>query len=102
MLATSPEASIRDGARAVELAQRASQLSGGQDPMILRTLAAAEAECGRFAEAVRAAQQALPLATARNNSALASALRLEMERYQAGSPFRDPGLTPAPAHPNQP
>ena len=64
LLATCREASVRNGAGAVELAQRANQLSGGQDAMILRTLAAAYAEAGRFAEAITTAQRALELATA--------------------------------------
>ena len=52
ILATNPNASVRDGAEAVELAQRAVKLSGGQEPAILDTLAAAYAEAGRFADAV--------------------------------------------------
>ncbi len=52
VLATCPEASIRNGSEAVALAVRAVQLSGGKDPAILDTLAAAYAEAGRFAEAV--------------------------------------------------
>src|SRR5208282_4761389 len=72
MLATSPEATVRDGARAIELARRANQLSAGDDPMILRTLAAAYAEAGRFPEAVSTAQRALQLATARTNVVLAN------------------------------
>ena len=102
VLATCPDASVRNGARALDLAQRANQLSGGQDPMILRTLAAANAESGRLAEAVTAAQQALQWATAQNNTGLANTLRMEIERYQAGSPFRDPGLTAPPARPSRP
>ncbi len=55
MLATNPNASIRDGAEAVELAQRAVQLSEGREPAVFGTLAAAYAEAGRFAEAVQTA-----------------------------------------------
>ena len=57
MLATNPNASIRNGAEAVELAQRAVQLSDGREPAILGTLAAAYAEAGRFSEAVQTARQ---------------------------------------------
>ena len=97
VLATCPAASIRNGARAIELAQRASQLSGGRDPMILRTLAAAYAEGGRLAEAVTTARQALSFAIAQNNTALGDALHGQIELYQAGSPYRDPRLAAAPA-----
>ncbi len=55
MLATNPNASIRGGAEAVELAQRAVQLSEGREPAVFGTLAAAYAEAGRFAEAVQTA-----------------------------------------------
>ena len=64
-LATNPNASIRNGPEAVELAQRAVRLSGGRQPAILSTLAAAYAEAGRFSEAVETAQQALDLARGR-------------------------------------
>ena len=57
LLATNPNASIRDGAEAVILACRAAELSGSKTPEILGTLAAAYAEAGRFAEAAATAQK---------------------------------------------
>jgi len=51
VLATRPEASPRDGAEAVELAQQANRLSEGANASMLGTLAAAYAAVGRFAEA---------------------------------------------------
>src|SRR5438477_11612455 len=56
-LATSSDASIRDGARAVSLAQEAVELSGGKEPSFFRTLAAAYAENNRFSEAIAAAKR---------------------------------------------
>ena len=56
MLATCTDARIRDGAEAVELAERAANISGGRDATILGTLAAAYAEAGRFSEAVKTAR----------------------------------------------
>ena len=50
--ATAPEASVRDGAKAVEMAQHAVKLTDGQEPNLLDTLAAAQAEAGQFGEAV--------------------------------------------------
>ena len=44
ILAASPTTSLRNGDKAVELAQQANQLSGGSQPLVLRTLAAAYAE----------------------------------------------------------
>ncbi len=89
ILATSPEASLRNGARALELAQRAHQLSGGNHPQVLHTLAAAYAECGRFAEANESAERALSLAISQGNSGLVEIIRNERRLYQAGKPFRE-------------
>jgi protein O-mannosyl-transferase len=89
MLATNPNASVRNGAEAVELAKRASKLSGGKEPAILGTLAAAYAETGRFAEAVETAQRALALATNQSRAALAHTLRAQLKLYQHGSPYRE-------------
>ena len=50
--ATSPDPLQRDGAKALELAREANQLSGGTDPVVMRTLAAAYAENGRFNDAI--------------------------------------------------
>jgi Flp pilus assembly protein TadD len=90
VLATSPQASIRNGARAVQLARQANQLTGGGNLVILRTLAAAYAEAGRFPEAIETANQALQLATAQGKSAWANTLQKETRLYQAAFPLRDP------------
>lgn len=47
------EDALRDGAKALELATRASEITKGQDSSVLDTLAAANAELGRFTEAAR-------------------------------------------------
>jgi protein O-mannosyl-transferase len=90
LLATDPEGSVRNGARAVALAQRAAKLRGNEEPAILGTLAAAYAEAGRFSEAVEAAQQALALASSQNNAPLADALRARIKLYQGNSPYHEP------------
>jgi tetratricopeptide (TPR) repeat protein len=92
VLATSREASLRDGQRAVALAIRANQLSGGRDMQIVRTLAAAYAEAGQYPKAVEVAGQAVEIAIAQNNQAWADALQSEKELYQAGRPLRYPIL----------
>jgi Flp pilus assembly protein TadD len=89
VLATSPQASVRNGAKALQLAQEAVRVSEGGDPAILETLAAANAETGRCADAVAIARRALQLATAQNNTALVNALQEQLRFYQAGTPFRD-------------
>ena len=87
LLATSFDASIRDGNRAMEFAKHAVQLSRGKDPNYLRTLAAAFAESGRFAEAKETARQALQAAEARSNSTLANALQNEIALYELRLPY---------------
>jgi tetratricopeptide (TPR) repeat protein len=89
VLATWPEARIRDGAKAVELAERANQMTEGRNPIIGATLAAAYAEAGRFPEAIRTAETALQLATDSGNAALAAGIRTHLELYRSGNPFRD-------------
>ena len=93
LLATCPEASLRNGDNAVRLARQANGLTGGENPIILRTLAAAFAEAGRYSEAVETAQRALHLAGAQSNIKLAGQLQLEMKLYQAGSPYHVPEQT---------
>ncbi len=99
VLATSPDPSLRDGAKAVELAKNVLQRAGHANVIILRTLAAGYAETGRFSEAIETAQQALQLAIAQGNSALTEDLQLNIANYRQDLPLRDPGAankTPAP------
>jgi tetratricopeptide (TPR) repeat protein len=89
LLATCPEAAWRNGNQAVELAQQAVQLSEGKYPEILDTLAAAYAEAGRFPEAVTTAGQALHLADAQANAALAESIRDRLKLYETNSPYHE-------------
>jgi tetratricopeptide (TPR) repeat protein len=89
ILATSSDASMRDGARAVTLAVKAVQASGGRDPNFIRTLAAARAEAGQFPEAVAIAEAAKALATTQNKPELASSLEEEITRYRARVALRE-------------
>jgi protein O-mannosyl-transferase len=87
-LATAPEASLRNGSQALELATQANQLSGGRDPVILRTLAAAYAENEQFSKAFESAKSALDLAITQKNQALVEALQHDISLYQRGLPYR--------------
>ena len=92
--ATCPNSAWRNGAKALELAQRANQLSGGRDPAILGTLAAAYAETGHFPEAVASAQAAMQLSGSQTNAySLVNELQMQIRFYRAGIPFRDGNLT---------
>lgn len=89
LLATSPDAQIRNGREAVELAERADRSTGNANPVIVATLSAAYAEAGRFAEAVKTARRALDLAAQTGHSALVGAIRAQVELYESGSPSRE-------------
>jgi len=89
-LATSPRPSLRDGRRAVELAQKANQTSHDQDPDILGTLAAALAEAGRFDEAIQNIKHAMALTQANQSDQLAQ-LDSQLKLYQSGLPFHAGG-----------
>jgi len=87
LLATCPNPALRNGRKAVELATQANTLTGGENPIVLHTLAAAFAEAGRFGDAVQSAQKAMALARAAGQQDLAGHLNDELKRYEAGLPL---------------
>jgi protein O-mannosyl-transferase len=91
LLATHPDASLRNGAQAVEFAERAVRQSGGKNPAFCDTLAAAYAEVGRFSEAVELTSRNLALARQQNNRRLIEGLAARIGLYEARIPFRDTG-----------
>jgi tetratricopeptide (TPR) repeat protein len=97
VLATSQDASLRNGAKAVELAKRIIELAGQANDKTtiigLRILAAGHAETGRFSEALETAQQALQLALAQDNVALTRDLQSDIASYRRNLPLRHPNKT---------
>ena len=91
VLATSPDAAVRNGAEALKLALRAAQLSGRKTPAILDTLAAAYAETGQFSDAAAVCRRALDLATDDMNVPLIAVVQSHLKLYQAGKPLRRKG-----------
>jgi len=89
LLATHPDAKYRDGAEAVRLAEHAAELTHHTDAETLDTLAAACAESGRFAEAVRTAQGAMKQAEAAGQTALSAQIAKRIVAYESGRPCRD-------------
>ena len=61
VLATHPDAAIRNGTEAVQLAERSVKAAGDENPALLDTLAAAYAEAGRFEDAVKTEQRVIEL-----------------------------------------
>jgi tetratricopeptide (TPR) repeat protein len=88
LLATCPEASVRNGAEAVSCGEKLCRLTEYREPMFIGTLAAAYAEAGKFAEAVKAAEQARALADQAGNKTLADRNASLLELYRQGKPFR--------------
>jgi tetratricopeptide (TPR) repeat protein len=88
-LASCPEAKFRDGKRALELAQKAHKLERNNS-LAIQALAAAYAETGQFAEAVRWQEHAL------NDNALKNdkVARNRLELYRKMQPYRRGGDAP--------
>ena len=96
VMATSPDASLRNGARAVELAERIDRITDGKLPECLDTLAAAQAEDGKFGDAVANEQRAIDAAQAMGNKAFVVEAAGRLKLYQARRPYRDePGISDA-------
>ncbi len=89
LLATSPNPSLRNGTKAVDLSRQMDQLAHGNNPTVAAALAAAYAETGQFSEAITTLQRASQLATVQNKADLVAALQVQLKYYQAGLPFRD-------------
>jgi Flp pilus assembly protein TadD len=93
LLATAADATVRNGAEAIRLAERACMLTGHQEAFFIGTLAAAYAEAGRYEDATRTAQQAIDVATAAGDKARADINRQLLELYRAGKPFHQAPVT---------
>jgi tetratricopeptide (TPR) repeat protein len=92
ILATNPDATLRDGPKAVELAEHACKLTNFQRPILLLTLAAAYAEAGQFAEAVNAAQRANAALQVANQNELLRKSQVLLDEFRSGKPHREAGV----------
>jgi Flp pilus assembly protein TadD len=97
ILAASPTDSLRNGAEAVRLAERACELTQHRAPVLLGTLAAAYAEAGRYQEAADTAEKARSLALSAGQKQVAEANGKLLTLYRAGKPYREP--VAGPPHP---
>jgi protein O-mannosyl-transferase len=87
IFASSSDANIRNGPKAVELAEKASRLEGNTNPVVLRTLAAAYAANKKFDKALETCRRALQTAQEQRNSELSDTIRREMSLYEVGLPY---------------
>ena len=90
ILATCSDPFLRDGPRALALAQQADHLTGGANSKILRSLAAAYAENARFTEASETARRALQLTLHdQGPSPFSEALHDEIGRYERAEAYHE-------------
>jgi membrane associated rhomboid family serine protease len=81
--ATCPDAALRNGHEAVQLAEEACNLSGWRESNMINTLAAAYAEAGRYQEAVATNLKAVAVATDKES------LAPYTKAFSAGRPWRE-------------
>jgi tetratricopeptide (TPR) repeat protein len=89
IFATHPDAALRDGTRAVQLSQRACELSERKQPAFLATAAAAYAEAGRFSEAIPFARDAASLAHANGDVKTARLAENLLTHFQSNQTYRE-------------
>jgi tetratricopeptide (TPR) repeat protein len=92
-LAANPRQELRNGKEAVQLASKAVELTGQQQPVFIGTLAAAYAEDGQFAKAVEMGKKARAIALLTHNPAVAAINEQLLKLYSAGEAV---GLTNEP------
>jgi hypothetical protein len=83
--ASCPDARFRDGPRAVEAATRACELTNWKDAGALASLAAAFAESGNFAKAVKWQEKVVALTSDPRNAYVA---RERLTLFKSGKPYR--------------
>lgn len=85
VLATSPEAKLRNGKRALQLAAKACEVTNYKQAHILSTLAAAYAETGDFANARKWSSKSVEM----GDDTLKDQLRKELTSYEKEEPWRE-------------
>jgi len=79
---------FRDGAKAVENATKACELTNWKNHEHISTLAAAYAETGDFDSAVKWQKEAIDLLTEKQSSWQRTEYQTRLKLYQAGKPYR--------------
>jgi len=86
--ATHENEKYRNGAKAIELAEKLSKITQYNQPLALDALAAAYAETGKFDAAVFTVEKGLELAKQQGSKELALGLKKRLQLYQAKRPYR--------------
>lgn len=93
ILATDTNASVRNGAEAVALAESTNNLDSAPDPNVLDVLGAAYAETMQFPRAIESAKQAIDLAASERNERMAKDIRARLLLYRESKPYRSDQTT---------
>jgi tetratricopeptide (TPR) repeat protein len=88
-LATSTEANLRNGVRAVDLAKRACELTHYKKTIYIGTLAAAYAEAGRFDDAITTAEKACTVAEKSGDPNLLQRNQELLALYRRHQPYHE-------------
>jgi len=89
ILASHPEPQIRDAKRALKLSERLCELTAYTNAIVVETLAVAQAEAGRFAEASSSSERAQTLALETGQSEVAQKAEGLTALFRAGKPYRE-------------
>jgi tetratricopeptide (TPR) repeat protein len=89
LLATNPDDTLRNGERAVELAEGICGFAAARNPSSLETLSVAYAEVARFDKAIETTQEAIRMAKAAGDLKTAGELRKRLALFQQKKPYRD-------------
>ena len=87
--ATNPNASLRNGSEALELAEAVCRASDFEEPAALDTLAAAYAETGQFDRAIELAERAAKFADLAGKTELARQIGRRIQLYRNQQPYRE-------------
>lgn len=90
LLCTCPDDTIRDGKRALAVAQKACELTAWNEANVLDTYAAAYAECGYFIDAAKWQRRAVELAPEKQKEEMRTRIAL----YESKKPYRKPRPQP--------
>jgi len=89
LTATCPNPKIRDGHAALLIAERVCAATGHKRATYLNALAAAQAQTGRYTQAIQTLERAIAL-TGPGDTALKAQFQLLLKRYRARRPYHQP------------
>jgi len=89
VLAADQKDSVRNPTEAVSLAEQANELTGGEQPFVMDTLAIAYAAAGRFKDAQDSEQKAIDQATALGSQKSVPEMQQRLQLFQSGQPYRE-------------